>query len=150
MLSKLAVFIKSLAYEGDNPIKDPLSIELATAVLLCEVMRADGTLEEDEQKKLRNIMQAQFTLSNDEVTEILDTAESLSENATDFYQFTSVLNQHYSLEQRKKIVTLLWQVAYADGELASIEQHIIRRIADLLHLNHAEYIQVKIEATPSQ
>ena len=71
---------------------------------------------------------------------------AVSENANDFYQFTSKLNQHYSLDDRIKIVTLLWQVAYADGELASIEEHIIRKIADLLHLRHSEYIATKIAA----
>mgnify|MGYP003638398853 CR=1 FL=1 len=70
------------------------------------------------------------------------------ENATDFYQFTSTINENYSLEQRVKMLELLWQVAYADGELASIEEHIIRKISDLLHLRHSEYIQTKLDNQP--
>jgi uncharacterized tellurite resistance protein B-like protein len=68
----------------------------------------------------------------------------LRESATDFFQFTSKINENYSLEQRIKMLELLWQVAYADGELASIEEHIIRKIADLLHLRHSEFIQTKL------
>ena len=149
MLSRLALFFKSLAIDSQQNEDDPLSLELACAVLLSEVMRADGELSDEEQSKLTKVMKDTFCLSNDEVSEILASALELSNNATDFYQFTSKVNQHYSLDQRMKIVALLWKIAYADGELASIEEHIIRKIADLLHLNHSEYIQVKIGSTPS-
>ena len=57
-----------------------------------------------------------------------------------------IRDRYYSLDERIKIVTLLWKVAYADGELANIEEHIIRKIADLLHLRHSEYIATKITA----
>ena len=149
MLSRLSLFFKSLTVDSQLQENDPLSLELACAVLLSEVMRADGELSDEEQSKLTKVMKDTFCLSNDEVSEILASALELSNNATDFYQFTSKVNQHYSLDQRMKIVALLWKIAYADGELASIEEHIIRKIADLLHLNHSEYIQVKIGSTPS-
>jgi|TARA_B110000908_G_C10003655_1_gene335264 uncharacterized tellurite resistance protein B-like protein len=149
MLSRLSLFFKSLAIDSQQQENDPLSLELACAVLLSEVMRADGELSVQEQEKLPEIMKQTFCLSDTEVAEILASAIELSKDATDFYQFTRKVNQHYSLEQRMKIVAMLWTVAYADGELASIEEHIIRKIADLLHLNHSEYIQVKIDSTPS-
>ena len=149
MLSRLSLFFKSLTVDSQLQENDPLSLELACAVLLSEVMRADGELSDEEQSKLTKVMKDTFCLSNDEVSEILASALELSNNATDFYQFTCKVNQHYSLDQRMKIVALLWKIAYADGELASIEEHIIRKIADLLHLNHSEYIRVKIGSTPS-
>ncbi|MCJ8318030.1 MAG: TerB family tellurite resistance protein [Colwellia sp.] len=149
MLSRLSLFFKSLAIDSQQQENEPLSLELACAVLLCEVMRADGELSNEEQDKLSEVMKHTFCLSDQEVSEILTSAIQLSESATDFYQFTSKVNQHYTLEQRMNIVALLWKIAYADGELASIEEHIIRKIADLLHLNHGEYIQVKIDSTPS-
>lgn len=150
MLSKISLFFKNLTDEMSVQESPLLSLELACAVLLCEVMRADGTLTVTEEIMLNKTLSQQFSLTPSEIDEIFAKAQQLSENATDFYQFTSTLNQHYSLEQRIKIVGLLWQVAYADGELASIEEHIIRKIADLLHLNHSEYIQSKINASPLQ
>ena len=89
------------------------------------------------------IVKEQFNLNEEEVKEVIDQALIQSEQATDFYQYTSKINQHFSIEQRITIVKHLWNMAYADGELASIEEHIIRKIADLLHLRHAEYIQTK-------
>jgi len=146
MLNKISDFFNSLLSIDENEADEPLSIEIACAVLLCEVMRADSIFTEHEQDALSTIITKQFNLTEQEVSTILEQAFELSENANDFYQFTSRLNQHYSLDERIKIVTLLWQVAYSDGDLANIEEHIIRKIADLLHLRHSEYIATKIAA----
>ena len=146
MLNKTSDFFNNLLSTDENETTEQLSIEIACAVLLCEVMRADSVFTKKEQDELSTILTKQFNLNEQEVDSILQQAFELSENASDFYQFTSKLNQHYSLEQRIRIVTLLWQVAYADGELANIEEHIIRKIADLLHLRHSEYVATKITA----
>lgn len=146
MFNKITDFFNNLLDVEDNNATCQISIEISSAVLLCEVMRADGIFTESEQDILTDILVKQFNLNDQEVTTVLEQAFELSENASDFYQFTSKLNQYYSLEERIKIVSLLWQVAYADGELASIEEHIIRKIADLLHLRHSEYIATKIAA----
>lgn len=146
MLNKINAFFNNLLATDDNQTQCPISVEIACAVLLCEVMRADSIFTEQEQDELSAILAKQFHLTESEVNTVLTQAFELSENASDFYQFTSKLNQHLSLDERIKIVTLLWQVAYADGELANIEEHIIRKIADLLHLRHSEYIATKIAA----
>jgi len=146
MLNRITDFLNNVLHIENIQTENTISIEIACAVLLCEVMRADHVFTENEQDKLSAILTKQFNLTEQEVTTTLEQAFQLSENANDFYQFTSKLNQHYTLDDRINIVTLLWQVAYADGELASIEEHIIRKIADLLHLRHSEYIATKIAA----
>lgn len=146
MLNRINDFINNLLSADEDTANNQHSVEIACAVLLCEVMRADNAFTDSEQEKLSAIVAKQFSLSDQEVSTVLEQAFALSENANDFYQFTSRLNQHYTLDERIEIVTLLWQVAYADGELASIEEHIIRKIADLLHLRHSEYIATKIAA----
>lgn len=146
MINRITGFFNALLLADDTQTKNEISIEMACAVLLCEVMRADNVFTENEHDKLSDILTKQFHLTEQEMNTTLEQAFQLSENASDFYHFTSKLNQHYTLEDRIKIVTLLWQVAYADGELASIEEHIIRKIADLLHLRHSEFIATKIAA----
>lgn len=150
MLNKISAFFTELVEDLQNNTEQQknteLSLEICCAVLLCEVMRADSAFTEEEQTALSTILSKQFNLTATEVSDILEKAFELSENASDFYQFTSKINQYYSLDERIKIVTLLWKVAYADGELANIEEHIIRKIADLLHLRHSEYIATKITA----
>lgn len=147
MLAKISAFFQSLSLPADEEV-DSLSVEMACTVLLCEVMKADGHLDDQEQQILTAIISAQFSLSPDEVRELIDQAIELSEHAIDFHQFTSKINSHYSPKEKGHIVKLLWQLAMADGKVASIEEHIIRRIADLLHLSHAQYIEAKNTILP--
>ncbi len=142
MLSRITAFFSELQ-QSASETNDELSIEMACTVLLCEVMRADGRLDAQEQQMLASIIAKQFSLQDDEITELISKATEMSEHAIDFHQFTSKLNSHYSPKQKTAIVALLWQLALADGKIASIEEHIIRKIADLLHLSRAEYIQAK-------
>jgi len=147
MLTKISSFFQNLTDDlSENTAKqnsDEVTIEVACAVLLCEIMRADGHFDQQEQAKLAMLLVEQFNLNEEEVKQIIDQALIQSEQATDFYRYTSKINAHFSIEQRISMVKQLWNMAYADGELASIEEHIIRKIADLLHLRHAEYIQTK-------
>ena len=147
MLSKINAFFQSLGEESNQQVSE-ISLEIACSVLLCEVMLADGQLDESEQNKLSTILSQQFQLSNEEVKDIIQRSLAICEDSTDFYQFTSKINDNYSTEQRIAMLELLWKIAYADGELASIEEHIIRKIADLLHLRHSEYIQTKLNCQP--
>ncbi len=146
MLKKLNDFLNSITAVSNNNAQQAPTLEVACAVLLCEVMRADHDNTKQELDTLKHLISTQFSLTEEQVSAVISLAIELSENASDFYQFTKVVNEHYSLEERIKIVSLLWQVAYADGELDNIEEHIIRRIADLLHLRHTEYVATKIDA----
>jgi uncharacterized tellurite resistance protein B-like protein len=147
MLTKISSFFQSLANDlTENSTQlnsDEVTIEVACAVLLCEVMRADGHFDQHEQAKLAILLVEQFNLNEEEVKQIIDQALIQSDQATDFYRYTSKINEHFTIEQRITVVKQLWNMAYADGELASIEEHVIRKIADLLHLRHGEYIQTK-------
>lgn len=149
MIDKITDFFKQLntPFQQDNSAAP--SLEIACTVLLYEVMKADGALQESERLSLKNIISKHFNLKAAEINDIVKEAVRLSEDATDFYQFTTKINEHYPVEQKMKMLSYLWQLAYADGELASIEEHIIRKISDLLGLRHSEYIQTKLANTPS-
>lgn len=143
MLTRIRIFIRNL--QQDNVVNNTLSLEIATAVLLFEVMRADHKYEDEEKTKLIELLQHHFQLDKNEVNDVLALAEDESHHANDFYRYTTLINEQYELSDRIKIVELLWKVAYADGHLDVIEEHIIRRIADLLHLRHGEFIQCKLK-----
>ncbi len=143
MLAKISKFFQDLNDVNNSETATAVSLEIACSVLLCEVMRADGHLSNTEQATLKKVIAEQFSLNQAEVADIIEQALEHSDHATDFFQFTSLINSHYSIEQRIEIVKLLWKIAYADGELSSVEEHTIRRIGDLLHLRHSEYISTK-------
>jgi len=149
MINKITDFFKQLNTPLNHENNKAPSLEIACTVLLYEVMKADGALQESERLSLKNIISKQFNLQSDEINEIVREAVRLSEDATDFYQFTSKINEYYTVDDKVRILNYLWQLAYADGELATIEEHIIRKISDLLGLRHSEYIQTKLANTPS-
>lgn len=141
MFAKINQFFAQ--FNEPTPLPDALSLEVACAVLLYEVIRADHHIDDAEKNTLHHLLKSHFALTDQKVEEIFNQAVQTSENSNDLYRYTSMINQQYQIEDKIKLVTMLWQLAQADGELAPIEQHIIRKIADLLHLRHSEYIQAK-------
>ncbi len=129
---------------GAGTAEHPL--QLATAVLLVEVMRADPQLGAAERAAVVDALGRTFTLSGDEIDRLIELAHEASRTASDFHQFTSVVNRHFSTEQKVRIVQWMWQVAYADGHLDAHENHLISRVADLLHVTHGQYIAAKLRA----
>jgi len=121
-------------------------LHLATAVLLVEVMRADAECSAAERQAVLGVLQQRFALADDEVARLLELAEHSARQATDFHAFTSALNDRLDHEQKVQVVEAMWAVAYADGHLTAHENHVLWRIADLLHLPHGAYINAKLRA----
>lgn len=122
------------------------SLELATAALLVEVMHADHTVSASEEQTLLNVLQAVLHLSSDEASSMLAEAKQSVAHAADLQQFTRVVHQHFSHQQLFDLMRGLWLVAYSSNGLDKYEEHMIRRIADLLHLRHSEFIKAKLSA----
>ncbi|MDP3535478.1 MAG: TerB family tellurite resistance protein, partial [Halomonas sp.] len=123
-----------------------ITLELATAALLCEVMRADYDQSDAERAALKQMLTTRYQLSDSEVTELMALAEAEVDDAVDHYQFVSLIKQHYGYEQRCELVALMWQLAWADGSIDPLEEHRIRRLADLLHVSHGDFIRTKLQA----
>ena len=122
---------------------------LATAALLIEVMVIDGHMDDKELQSISTSLCSVLELSKDQVDELIGLSRAEVEDATSLYQFTKQINDYYELEGKLQLLTSMWRVAYADGVLDKHEESIIRRIADLLHIRHSEYIRCKLEAKES-
>jgi uncharacterized tellurite resistance protein B-like protein len=122
------------------------AIELATAALLVEVGRLDAEIDAAERAAMLRAVREKFGLSAQEAETLIELAEAEAREATDYYQFTSLINRHFSQEQRQRVIELMWQVAYADAELSAHEQHVVRKIAGLLYVSHSAYIAAKLRA----
>ncbi|MCF8199519.1 MAG: TerB family tellurite resistance protein [Sulfuritalea sp.] len=122
------------------------ALHVATAALLMEMMRMDATVTADEINSVANALQTQFALEENQVAELMALAKEEAQQATDYFQFTSLINQSFDGEQKAWVVEYMWQVAYADGHLDAHEQHFMRKIADLLYVPHSEYIAAKQRA----
>jgi len=122
------------------------ALRLAAAALLVEVSRADGQIDEQERTVMRASLQSSLDLTAEESDELLRLGEAESRSAISVYELTRVVDQELSPEQKKRVVELLWLVAFADSRKNAHEEHLIRRIADLLHVDHPDFIDAKIRA----
>ena len=136
-----------LAYSGPGGGTTTLHrLHLATAVLLVEVMRADTDCSDAERRTVLGVLHRRFALADDEQAQLLALAEHSAKNAVDFHAFTTTLNEQLAFEDKVQMVEAMWAVAYSDGQLTAHENHVLWRVADLLHLPHGAYINAKLRA----
>jgi uncharacterized tellurite resistance protein B-like protein len=143
------LFNSVMAPTGASNACSEHSLQLATAVLLVEVMRADPKLGPQERLTVVAALRQKFSLADEELARLVELAEQTVRTASDFHQFTSVINDGFSQEQKIRIVEYMWQVAYSDGHLDAHENHLISKVAGLLHVTHGEYISAKLRAKES-
>lgn len=146
MLRALRDLFDSLAAPAASPTRSDHELHLATAVLLVEVMRADPALGEPERLAVVRALARNFALGPGELDRLVELAHETARSANDFYRFTSVINDAWSHEQKVRMVECMWQVAYADGHLDAHENHLISKVAGLLHVTHGEYVAAKLHA----
>ncbi len=122
---------------------DQHGLQLATAALLFEMLRADADEHPEERDILERALQASFMLSDSETQELARLAEREAAESVSLYQFTGLINKHFSPDDKVRVVEMLWQVAYADGRLDRYEEALVRKIAELIHVPHRQFIQAK-------
>src|SRR5258706_16236912 len=122
------------------------SIRVAAAALLIEMTRMDENVSDVERARVQRAVEEDFGLSAEETTELLRLAETRAQEATDYFQFTTLIKNHMTPEQKERLIEHLWEVAYADGELHPYEEHLVRKIADLLYVPHDAFIAAKLRA----
>jgi uncharacterized tellurite resistance protein B-like protein len=122
---------------------DQHGLQLATAALLFEMLRADDAEHPEERETLEQALRSSFTLSESETRELARLAEREAAESVSLYQFTGLINKHFSPEDKIRVVEMLWQVAYADGRLDRYEEALVRKIAELIHVPHRQFMQAK-------
>ena len=128
----------------------PEQINMACAALLLEVAEADYVDDPAETEAILRALESELNLKQAEVSTLLERAKSETEGATDLFPYTHLINQRCAREQKCAILTAMWRVAFADGNLDMYEEHLIRRVTELLHLDHADFIAAKQAARPKE
>lgn len=129
-----------------RPDTDEHALRLAAATLLVEVARADYDVDPGELETVEDAVREAFGLEAEEAEALVAMARAEAEEATSLYQFTREINRRMDPGRKAALVELLWRVAFADGRLDRYEEHLIRRVADLIHLPHSEFIRAKLRA----
>jgi uncharacterized tellurite resistance protein B-like protein len=117
---------------------------VATAALLIEMMRSDASVSEAERKTITNIIRLKLALTTEEINELLKLAEEELWKSTGYYEFTSLINKGFTYEEKIMVIEHLWEVAFADTKVDKHEEHMVRKIADLLYVAHKDFIDAKL------
>jgi len=120
-------------------------IQVATCIILLEVAKSDDEFSSIEKATLKAILKKKFEISTETVEELIEMASKKREESVDLWQFTNLINQNYTKEEKIKIVESAWRVIYADEKLDGYEDHLVHKLAKLLQLDHSELIEAKLK-----
>ena len=124
-------------------------LDNACAALLVEIAFADKDFDETEKTSLKQSLIETYAVNESDIEEIIKDAEETVSESTSLYGYTRVVNDEFEYEDKLSLLKNLWKVAYADGNLDKYEEHLIRKISDLIHISHTDYINIKLEIRDS-
>ena len=141
MFSKL----KNWLLPKKNP-EEPKEIDpiVASLTLMLEVAWADHDISNEEKRIIIAALQETFDKTTDEANDLFDNAVSLHKDSVGSYRYTKLINEQFSYEDKKEIIFVLWQIAYSDQHIDQWEEYTIRKLADLLHVDHSDFIDAKL------
>ncbi|MFW5824733.1 MAG: TerB family tellurite resistance protein [Marinobacter sp.] len=131
---------------GGAPDPDNHQLAVAATALMVQLARIDNHEDERELATIVECAVRVHEVTRDEARQILDDALNHADDSTSLYEFTGVLNEQLSQQAKHRVLESIWRVALADGRIDKYEEHLIRRMADLLHLNHREYMEARHRA----
>ena len=121
------------------------ALRMATAALLMEVARADHDIKDEEREAVRRVIENGYSVSPEQARELADAAESQVDDTTSLFPFTRLITRECSMDDRIRIVSMLWEVSCADGHIDAHEEHLVRKVADLLYVPHKQFIRTKLQ-----
>lgn len=148
MLDAITSFFESRfsTQEDNSQEQTEHQLRLASAALMIELCKSDRDIDDAETATLVGILKQRFDLSQEDLSELMTLAEAEARDSTSLYPFTSLMNEHFDYGQKALLVRNLWEVAYADGKIDRYEEHLIRKVSDLLYLSHVDFIKGKQQA----
>jgi uncharacterized tellurite resistance protein B-like protein len=129
---------------GDNESPEKM-IQIATCALFLEIANSDEHFSDEERHTIIEILKNEFSLADNEVQNLIKKTEHTLDESIDIWQFTNLINKHFSDEDKTKILENLWKIIYADEILDTYEDYLAHKIANLLHLPHKTLIETKLK-----
>ncbi|MCP3462028.1 TerB family tellurite resistance protein [Bradyrhizobium sp. CCGUVB23] len=144
MLDGLRQFIADIvAPEAQDRAFGDNDYRLAATALLIHVISLDGEPTEAERRKLHSLIESHFSLDRGTADRLIASATQVEGEAVDLYHFTSVIMRSLNEEGRKRIVEMMWEVVYADGQVTEFEDNVVWRASDLLGVSQRDRIDLK-------
>ena len=150
MINKIKDLITKFGKEEEIQEESNLTLlNNSCAALLVEIAFADKDFDETEKASLKQSLIETSAIDESVIEEIIRDAEDTVSESTSLYGYTSIVNSEFQYEDKLKLLRNLWKIAYADGYLDKYEEHLLRKISDLIHISHSDYISIKLEIRES-
>lgn len=145
-------FDKKLAKvsDDDSQSSTPSRIDLTCAALLMEVMNSDHELDEREQKEVLAVLKQSYSIADEDLEELARLAKAEAREATSLYEFTRLINNSYDPEQKIALIENMWRIAFSDERLDKYEDHLIRKVSELIYVSHSDFIKTKLKVRNAQ
>jgi len=130
------------ARSGDERGHD---VRIATCALLLEIANIDGEFSEDEQRHIVSILKAEYRLSDEYAAALMEAAREELDRSIDLWRFAQRINEHYSEEDKVRIIEMIWRIVYVDGTLDKHEDYLVHKLSKLLRLSHKQFINAKLK-----
>lgn len=141
-IHEIRQFFSSKLSSPEEPHRpDPVAI--AACALLLEIAHADEVFAPEERERILRAVREDLGVPAADVEDVVRLAEAERRESVDLYQFTKLVGENFSREQRLRLVEVIWGVVYADGQLTAVENQLARRIAELLGFQHPEVQAVR-------
>jgi len=137
MLNRIKHMLFAGGAKGETQRKEA-ELELAAAALMVEAAVLDGEFDDAERATIERLLKSHFELSDSEAADLIRDAEATVNDANELYTLTRTVKDEMPIEERTEIIEMLWEVAYADGELHDYESNLVRRLAGLLYVSDRE------------
>lgn len=148
MLKKIKEHISNLSNEpieiADQEQKDTEIINNACAALLIETALADKVFNEEEMISMKQTLNKVYKVDEKDIEELINESKKKVSESTSLYEYTRLINDLCNYEDKIRLISNLWSIAFADQHLDKYEEYLIRKISDLLHVSHKDFIQQKL------
>ena len=144
------LFTKTEIPHKSNQKVNKRRIQIATCALLLELANADDEFTDAEQERIISILKTKFNLSDDNVDDLIKESEQELKESIDLWQFTHLINQNFSEDEKVKVLESAWKVIFADGKLDKYEDYIVHKISNLLGLKHEQLISTKLNVSENE
>ena len=146
----MASFLKKLLELPEEEAAGPSTqsaiddVRLAACALFLEMAKIDDEFSEEERDAILSILKEEYDLSTEHASSLTERAEKARAESHDLWHFTNLINQHFSREEKIRIVELLWRIVFIDGKLDGHEDYLVHALANMLNLSHRDLIDAKL------
>lgn len=146
MINRIKDLLSNFSKNEEDIVEEKISLlDKACSALLIEVAFADKIFDESEISSLKNSLKETYGLEDEIINELIIDAERTVDDSTSLYEYTRVVNDEFTYSDKLELLTRIWKLAFADGNLDKYEDHLIRKISDLIHISHSDFIRIKLE-----